>query len=98
MCLNIRKKKWGVEETYNLLNFMFLHRENPDSGVGSWDWNLSGNNSTYHALYPRAWTVYEGKLENVAYFQVLYVILSVMNHESFSLINLSVPIQNQTHH
>ncbi|KAJ6696525.1 BILE ACID BETA-GLUCOSIDASE-RELATED [Salix koriyanagi] len=31
------------------------------SGIGSWDWNLKGNNSTYHALYPRAWTVYEGE-------------------------------------
>ncbi|CAK7357173.1 unnamed protein product [Dovyalis caffra] len=31
------------------------------SGIESWDWNLKGNNSTYHALYPRAWTVYEGE-------------------------------------
>ncbi|XP_044490658.1 non-lysosomal glucosylceramidase-like [Mangifera indica] len=31
------------------------------SGIGSWDWNLKGNNSMYHALYPRAWTVYEGE-------------------------------------
>lgn len=31
------------------------------SGIGSWDWNLSGHNSTYHALFPRAWTVYEGE-------------------------------------
>jgi hypothetical protein len=30
------------------------------SGIGSWDWNLSGQKSTYHALYPRAWTVYDG--------------------------------------
>ncbi|KAF7802268.1 non-lysosomal glucosylceramidase isoform X1 [Senna tora] len=34
-------------------------KENPASGIGMWDWNLSGNSSTYHALYPRAWTVYE---------------------------------------
>ncbi|KAL6545695.1 hypothetical protein OROGR_009569 [Orobanche gracilis] len=32
-----------------------------DSGIGSWDWNMSGQNSTYHALYPRAWTVYNGE-------------------------------------
>ncbi|XP_059447345.1 uncharacterized protein LOC132178805 isoform X2 [Corylus avellana] len=31
------------------------------SGIGSWDWNLNGYNSTYHALFPRAWTVYEGE-------------------------------------
>lgn len=31
------------------------------SGIGSWDWNLKGDNSTYHALYPRAWTVYDGE-------------------------------------
>ncbi|KAK6159670.1 hypothetical protein DH2020_003051 [Rehmannia glutinosa] len=31
------------------------------SGIGSWDWNLDGKNSTYHALFPRAWTVYDGE-------------------------------------
>ncbi|TYJ03729.1 hypothetical protein E1A91_A12G047700v1 [Gossypium mustelinum] len=38
-----------------------LVKEDAVSGIGSWDWNLRGNNSTYHALYPRAWTVYEGE-------------------------------------
>ncbi|OMO92277.1 Glucosylceramidase [Corchorus olitorius] len=38
-----------------------LLKENAASGIHSWDWNLKGNNSTYHALYPRAWTVYEGE-------------------------------------
>lgn len=37
-------------------------RDTSASGIGSWDWNLNGKNSTYHALYPRAWTVYDGKL------------------------------------
>ncbi|XP_028086368.1 non-lysosomal glucosylceramidase isoform X2 [Camellia sinensis] len=36
-------------------------KESSASGIGSWDWNLKGHNSTYHALYPRAWTVYEGE-------------------------------------
>ncbi|XP_050210661.1 uncharacterized protein LOC126660973 [Mercurialis annua] len=36
-------------------------KEPADSGIGSWDWNLKGDNTTYHALYPRAWTVYEGE-------------------------------------
>nr|GMD11333.1 non-lysosomal glucosylceramidase isoform X2 [Ipomoea batatas] len=31
------------------------------SGIGSWDWNLGGRNSTYHALFPRAWTIYDGE-------------------------------------
>ncbi|KAK9286422.1 hypothetical protein L1049_014818 [Liquidambar formosana] len=36
-------------------------KESETSGIGSWDWNLNGHNSTYHALFPRAWTVYEGE-------------------------------------
>ncbi|XP_042010425.1 non-lysosomal glucosylceramidase [Salvia splendens] len=36
-------------------------KETSASGIGSWDWNLDGKNSTYHALYPRAWTVYNGE-------------------------------------
>jgi non-lysosomal glucosylceramidase len=36
-----------------------LKKERSSWGIGSWDWNLSGHKSTYHALYPRAWTVYE---------------------------------------
>ncbi|PSS19378.1 Non-lysosomal glucosylceramidase [Actinidia chinensis var. chinensis] len=31
------------------------------SGIESWDWNLNGERCTYHALYPRAWTVYDGQ-------------------------------------
>ncbi|XP_074574090.1 uncharacterized protein LOC141830587 isoform X2 [Curcuma longa] len=38
-----------------------LIKKNSISGVGSWDWNLKGQNTTYHALYPRAWTVYDGE-------------------------------------
>ncbi|XP_038970924.1 non-lysosomal glucosylceramidase-like isoform X2 [Phoenix dactylifera] len=32
-----------------------------DQGISSWDWNLSGQHSTYHALFPRAWTIYDGE-------------------------------------
>lgn len=32
-----------------------------ETSVSSWDWNLNGKNSTYHALFPRAWTIYEGE-------------------------------------
>ncbi|WVY96015.1 hypothetical protein V8G54_028166 [Vigna mungo] len=34
---------------------------NQFSGISSWGWNLSGQHSTYHALFPRAWTVYDGE-------------------------------------
>lgn len=40
--------------------FYVIFRKNSDSGISSWDWNLSGQHSTYHALFPRAWTVYDG--------------------------------------
>lgn len=30
------------------------------NGIESWDWNLDGEKCTYHALFPRAWTVYDG--------------------------------------
>lgn len=43
-----------------IMNIICINREDAVSGISSWDWNLRGNNSTYHALYPRAWTVYEG--------------------------------------
>ncbi|KAH9680922.1 non-lysosomal glucosylceramidase [Citrus sinensis] len=32
-----------------------------DQGIDSWGWNLSGQHSTYHALFPRAWTIYDGE-------------------------------------
>ncbi|KNA16832.1 hypothetical protein SOVF_085430 [Spinacia oleracea] len=32
-----------------------------DQGVSSWGWNLSGQHSSYHALFPRAWTIYDGE-------------------------------------
>ncbi|WJX87960.1 glucosylceramidase [Trifolium repens] len=36
-----------------------IMKENRASGIESWDWNMNGKSSTYHALYPRAWTVHE---------------------------------------
>ncbi|XP_024514896.1 non-lysosomal glucosylceramidase isoform X1 [Selaginella moellendorffii] len=29
--------------------------------ICAWDWNLDGQNSTYHGLFPRAWTIYDGE-------------------------------------
>lgn len=36
-------------------------KQNQNSGISSWDWNLDGQHSTYHALFPRAWTIYDGE-------------------------------------
>ncbi|KAI4338292.1 hypothetical protein L6164_016634 [Bauhinia variegata] len=36
-------------------------RKADDEGISSWGWNLSGQHSTYHALFPRAWTIYDGE-------------------------------------
>ncbi|KAL3634379.1 hypothetical protein CASFOL_021433 [Castilleja foliolosa] len=32
-----------------------------DHGISSWGWNLNGQHSTYHALFPRSWTIYDGE-------------------------------------
>jgi non-lysosomal glucosylceramidase len=37
-----------------------LCREGTASGTETWDWNLNGEKCTYDALYPKAWTTYEG--------------------------------------
>lgn len=36
-------------------------KKSTDDGISSWDWKLKGDRSTYHALFPRAWTVYDGE-------------------------------------
>ncbi|XBJ17036.1 hypothetical protein VPH35_008537 [Triticum aestivum] len=36
-------------------------KKSSDDGISSWDWKLRGARSTYHALFPRAWTVYDGE-------------------------------------
>ncbi|CAO2177546.1 unnamed protein product [Urochloa humidicola] len=30
------------------------------ASIGSWDWKLKEDKCTYHALFPRSWTVYDG--------------------------------------
>ncbi|KAH9616487.1 hypothetical protein KSS87_001803 [Heliosperma pusillum] len=36
-------------------------RKSGDQGIYSWGWNLTGQHSSYHALFPRAWTIYDGE-------------------------------------
>ncbi|RLN05437.1 non-lysosomal glucosylceramidase-like [Panicum miliaceum] len=31
------------------------------AGIESWDWKLKEDKCTYHALFPRSWTVYDGE-------------------------------------
>lgn len=47
-------------------------RKPSDQGISSWGWNLSGQHSTYHALFPRAWTVYDG-INILVLAKMLYV-------------------------
>lgn len=54
-----------------------MNRECSASGIGSWDWNLKGHSSTYHALYPRAWTVYEGNHND--HFLLLLLLFCFIN-------------------
>lgn len=52
---------WEADQLrYYIHMFLDACRGSSISGIGSWDWNLKGKNSTYHALYPRAWTIYNG--------------------------------------
>lgn len=51
--------------------WLTLNSDSSDAGIGSWDWNLDGHSSTYHALFPRAWTEYEGILLSIGTFLVI---------------------------
>ncbi|KAG5224568.1 non-lysosomal glucosylceramidase [Salix suchowensis] len=37
-----------------------IPRASTGSGIESWDWNLNGEKCTYHGLFPRSWTIYDG--------------------------------------
>lgn len=36
-------------------------KKDDGSGIASWDWRLNGQHCSYHALFPRAWTIYDGE-------------------------------------
>ncbi|XP_059449873.1 uncharacterized protein LOC132180902 [Corylus avellana] len=38
-----------------------VSKEGNASGTETWDWNLNGEKCTYDALFPKAWTTYEGE-------------------------------------
>jgi len=37
----------------------------PKGRLGAWRWAFDGAHATYHALYPRAWTVYDLPGQNI---------------------------------
>lgn len=43
-----------------------LYPGRPDNGVlAAWRWGMTGGQATYHALFPRAWTVYQQPLPGI---------------------------------
>lgn len=52
--------KWVEKVNHYLVFSSYSYRKSGDQGISSWGWNLSGQHSTYHALFPRAWTIYDG--------------------------------------
>ena len=49
-----------ISSIFHFGGFFFFTRDGKNDGIEAWDWNLSGEKSTYHALFPRAWTIYDG--------------------------------------
>ncbi|KAF8730745.1 hypothetical protein HU200_016607 [Digitaria exilis] len=84
-----------------------LHPGKPDlpkgsdiSGIGSWDWNMSGEHSTYHALYPRAWTVYDGEPDpelNIVCRQISPIIPHNYQQSSYPAAVFTFTVTNSGH-
>lgn len=68
-----RKKKWTVCKWS-----ISFHRKSVDQGISSWGWNLDGQHSTYHALFPRAWTIYDGKVPYSCPVNVHWLIMQLI--------------------
>lgn len=64
----------------NIIDIMWMNSDTSASGIGSWDWNLGGRNSTYHALFPRAWTIYDGNLMLIYYTLYPGILLKQLSH------------------
>lgn len=80
-CTREDPKNWGlmIHKRQNtswgwgwiLLHF-FCRGKESHWGIGSWDWNLKGNKSVYHALFPRAWTLFSGTVPPQCTLVLLY--------------------------
>lgn len=62
---------------------MWQLSEPAPSGIESWDWNLKGDKSTYHALYPRSWTIYDGNLY-LFILSVLFIVIIIVEDNLIS--------------
>jgi hypothetical protein len=74
-----------------------MPKETAVSRIGSWDWNLTGYNSTYHALFPKAWTVYEGEPDpelRIVCCQILPVIPHNYEESSFPVSAFTFTLYN----
>ncbi|KAK4433598.1 Non-lysosomal glucosylceramidase [Sesamum alatum] len=56
----VSRPNGGTSSTVLCSTSPSIREENKGAGIDSWDWNLDGEKCTYHALFPRAWTVYDG--------------------------------------
>ena len=68
-----------------MINVFNFDRKPSDQGISSWGWNLNGQHSTYHALFPRAWTVYDGNLLSIIFSLVDVTILAIYIRRVFIL-------------
>nr|CAB3489561.1 unnamed protein product [Digitaria exilis] len=78
----------------------FKCRGSDISGIGSWDWNMSGEHSTYHALYPRAWTVYNGEPDselNIVCRQISPIIPHNYQQSSYPAAVFTFTVTNSGH-
>ncbi|KAI4972425.1 hypothetical protein ZWY2020_003350 [Hordeum vulgare] len=66
-------------------------------GIGSWDWKLKEKNCTYHALFPRSWTVYDGEPDpeiNITCRQISPIIPHNYKESSFPVAVFTFTVQN----
>ncbi|KAE9445959.1 hypothetical protein C3L33_22142, partial [Rhododendron williamsianum] len=74
--MSFEMKCWnGYSEAVDCCIFLVLsyYIKSDDQGISLWEWNLSGQHSTYCALFPRAWTIYDGEPDpelKVSYRQI----------------------------
>ncbi|VAI88493.1 unnamed protein product [Triticum turgidum subsp. durum] len=67
------------------------------SAIGSWDWKLKEKNCTYHALFPRSWTVYDGEPDpeiKITCRQISPIIPHNYKESSFPVAVFTFTVQN----
>uniref|UniRef100_N1R559 Non-lysosomal glucosylceramidase n=1 Tax=Aegilops tauschii TaxID=37682 RepID=N1R559_AEGTA len=67
------------------------------AAIGSWDWKLKEKNCTYHALFPRSWTVYDGEPDpeiKITCRQISPIIPHNYKESSFPVAVFTFTVQN----